>query len=60
IKVYKLNINTGRRQLFKEIVVPESAGICGPTHLLFSPDGREYVYGYVQLLSDLYVMSGLK
>lgn len=60
IKVFRLNIDTGQRQLFKEIVLPDSAGVCGPTHLLFSADGREYVYGYVQLLSDLYVVSGVK
>ena len=60
IKVFRLNIDTGQRQLFKEIMLPDSAGVCGPTHLLFSADGREYVYGYVQLLSDLYVVSGVK
>ncbi|MGB0066074.1 MAG: winged helix-turn-helix domain-containing protein [Terracidiphilus sp.] len=60
IKVFRLNIDTGQRQLFKEIVLPDNAGICGPTHLLFTPDGREYVYGYVQLLSDLYLVSGVK
>jgi hypothetical protein len=26
----------------------------------FSSDGQAYVYGYVQLLSDLYVATGLK
>jgi eukaryotic-like serine/threonine-protein kinase len=60
IKVFRLNIATGQRQFFKEIVLPDSAGICGLTHLLFSPDGTEYVYGYIQLLSDLYLVSGLK
>ena len=60
IKIFRLNIVTGQRQFFKEIVLPESAGICGLTHLLFSPDGREYVYGYIQLLSDLYLVSGVK
>jgi DNA-binding winged helix-turn-helix (wHTH) protein/Tol biopolymer transport system component len=60
IKVFRLNIDTGQRQFFKEIILPEGAGICGATHLLFTPDGREYVYGYVQLLSDLYLVSDLK
>lgn len=60
IKVFRLNVATGQRQFFKEIVLPDNAGICGITHLLFSADGREYVYGYVQLLSDLYLVSGLK
>ena len=60
IKVFRLNIDTGQRQFFKEIALPDGAGICGMTHLLFSPDGRAYVYGYVQLLSDLYLVSGLR
>ena len=30
------------------------------THVLFSPDGRSYAYGYIQLLSDLYLVQGLK
>jgi DNA-binding winged helix-turn-helix (wHTH) protein/Tol biopolymer transport system component len=60
IKVFKLNIVTGQRQFFKEIMLPDDAGICGMTHLLFSPDGQAYVYGYVQLLSDLYMVTGLK
>jgi Tol biopolymer transport system component len=60
IKVFRLNIDTGQRQLFKEIELADISGICGPTHLIFSPDGRAYVYGYVQLLSDLYLVSGLK
>ncbi len=60
IKVFRLNIVSGQRQFFKAIPLPDGAGICGMTHLLFSPDGRAYVYGYVQLLSDLYLVQGLK
>ncbi|HZP06262.1 MAG TPA: winged helix-turn-helix domain-containing protein [Terracidiphilus sp.] len=60
IKIFRLTIETGQRQFFKEVTLPDEAGMCGMTHLLFSPDGREYVYGYVQLLSDLYLVSGLK
>jgi WD40-like Beta Propeller Repeat len=60
VKVFRLNIDTGQRLAFKEITLPDSAGICGMTHLLFSPDGRAYVFGYVQLLSDLYLVRDLK
>jgi hypothetical protein len=28
--------------------------------VLFSPDGRSYAYGYTRLLSDLYLVTGLK
>jgi DNA-binding winged helix-turn-helix (wHTH) protein/Tol biopolymer transport system component len=60
IKVFRLNIVTGQRQFFKEITLPDGAGICGMFHLLFSPDGRAYAYGYVQLLSDLYLVAGVR
>lgn len=60
IKIFRLNIVTGQRQFFKEITLPDEAGICGMTHFLFGPDGREYVYGYVQLLSDLYLVTGVR
>ena len=60
VKVYRLNILTGQRQLYKEITPPDVAGLCGITHILFSADGRTYVYGYVRLLSDLYLVSGLR
>lgn len=60
IRVFRLNLLTGQRKLFKEIAVPEGPGVCDMTHVLFSPDGQSYAYGYIRLLSDLYVVSGLR
>ena len=60
IKVFHLNMVTGQRKFFKEITVPEGPGICEMNHVLFSPDGGAYAYGYVRLLSDLYLVAGLK
>jgi Tol biopolymer transport system component len=60
IRVFRLNLLTGQRKLFKEITVPEGAGACEMTRVLFSPDGRAYAYGYIRLLSDLYVVAGLR
>jgi DNA-binding winged helix-turn-helix (wHTH) protein/Tol biopolymer transport system component len=59
-KVYRLNIVTGQRQLFKEINPPDATGLCELSHLIISEDGRSYVYGYVRLLSDLYLVKGLR
>jgi hypothetical protein len=56
ISIYRLDIATGRRQLFEEVkpsVVPVD-------FMLLTPDGRAYVYGSVRLLSDLYLVKGLK
>ena len=60
IKIFRLNILTGQRKVFKEIDVPTGPGICDMSHVLLNPDGSAYVYGYVRLLSDLYLVSGLK
>jgi Tol biopolymer transport system component len=60
IRVFRLNLLTGQRKLFKEIAVPDGPGVCDMTHILFSPDGRAYAYGYIRLLSDLYMVAGLR
>lgn len=60
IKVFRLNILTGQRKFFKEIEVPMGPGFCDMSHILLNGDGSAYVYGYVRLLSDLYLVSGLK
>jgi hypothetical protein len=60
VKIYRLNILTGQRQLYREITPPDMAGLCGLTHILFGADGRTYAYGYVRMLSDLYLVSGLR
>jgi dipeptidyl aminopeptidase/acylaminoacyl peptidase len=60
IKVFRMNLLSGDRKFFKEITVPDGAGFCEMTRILFSPDGRAYAYGYVRLLSDLYMVKGLE
>jgi hypothetical protein len=59
VKIYRLNILSGQRQLFREIN-PDVTGLCGLHRVLFSSDGRAYVYGYTRLLSELYLVKGLK
>jgi len=59
IRIFRLNLLTGQRKLFQEIAVPDGPGVCDMTRVLFSPDGRAYAYGYIRLLSDLYMVSGL-
>ncbi len=60
IRVFRLNILTGQRKFFKEITVPVGPGACEMSHVLFNPDGSAYAYGYIRLLSDLYLVAGLK
>ncbi len=60
VKIYRLNIENGQRQLFKEINPSDETGLCDLTNILFSPNGKAYVYGYTRLLSEIYLVNGLK
>jgi eukaryotic-like serine/threonine-protein kinase len=59
IRIYRLDIVTGQRQLFEE-VSPSVVTALFLTQLVLSTDGRAYVYGYERVLSELYLVKGLK
>jgi Tol biopolymer transport system component len=62
IKVYKVDLRTGDRVLFREIPLSERAGanIQTPPVVTMTSDGRSYICGFDQQLSDLYLIEGLK
>jgi Tol biopolymer transport system component len=60
IKVYRLDLSTGRKDLFKELTPADTAGIFWPNSIIVTPDGRGYVYKLQRLLCDLYLVEGLK
>ena len=55
----RIDLKTGQRQFWKELMPAEPAGIHGVAPYL-TPDGKTYAYGYRRTLSDLYVIEGLK
>ena len=50
----------GKGSFSEEINPSDETGICDMSEILFSADGRAYVYGYIRLLSELYLVNGLK
>ena len=60
MKVYRLGVDSGQRELWKEIVPSDPAGIefIGP--ILMTPDASSYFYTYQRRSSDLYVVDGLR
>jgi Tol biopolymer transport system component len=58
--VFRIEVETGRRSLWKEIVPPDPAGFGGITSFFFAGDDRSYVYSYQRTLADLYLVGGLK
>jgi eukaryotic-like serine/threonine-protein kinase len=55
-----LDITTGKRKLWKQIVPADAAGVDNIGNILFTPDMKSYVYSYNRTLSDLYLVEGLK
>ena len=59
-RIYRLEVSTGRRELWKEFTPPDPTGISGIGGSATTPDGKAFVFAYSQKLSDLYVVDGLK
>ena len=59
-KVDKLDLGTGRRQPWKQLVPPDVSGVTDISAILITPDGNNYVYEYGRTLSDLYLVNDVK
>ncbi len=64
LKIYRLDLRTGTRRLWKDLTPPYAAGIIDigtdPGQVRMTPDGRSYVYTLWTALGELYTAEGLK
>jgi len=60
IKISRLDLSTGRKEMVREVSVADKAGIIWPPLIYWSADARSYVYSIQRQLSDLYLVDGLK
>jgi Tol biopolymer transport system component len=60
VRVYKLDPGTARRELWKELMPADPAGVRFIESIRLTPDGASYAYSYSQFLSTLYLAEGLK
>ena len=58
--VNRLDLASGRKQLWKQLVPPDVSGVTDISSVLITPDGNNYVYEYGRTLSDLYLVNDLK
>ena len=60
LRVEKVDVNTGRRTLWKELMPPDPSGVeqVGPIEI--APDEKSYVYTYRRGLAELYLATGLR
>lgn len=59
VDVMRVDLASGRRELFKKIGPPDPAGV-SVQYVVFTPDGKYYAYAYVNVLSELYLVEGLR
>jgi len=59
-RVFLLGLSSGRRTLWKELMPFDRAGASSVLNIAIAPDGKSYAYDYGQVLSDLYLVEGLK
>jgi serine/threonine protein kinase/Tol biopolymer transport system component len=60
LKVSRLNLATGRRELLKEVTPADRTGIFYPPTMILTPDGKGYVYALRRILMELFLVDGLK
>jgi eukaryotic-like serine/threonine-protein kinase len=59
-RVYQVELASGHRQLWRELSPPDPAGVNFIRAPHISADGKAYAYNYNRILSDLYLVDGLR
>ena len=59
-RVYRLDMQSGQRTLWKELMPYDPAGVENIGPILMTPDAKTCVFGYHRMLADLYLVEGLK
>jgi serine/threonine protein kinase/Tol biopolymer transport system component len=59
-RVTRIDLETGRREVWKDLLPADPAGVERISNVLVAPDGKSYAYCFARLLSDLFVVEGLK
>ena len=59
VQVYRLALDAGRPELWKELV-PDPSMFFSVLPIVITPDGKHYAYSYGRFVSDLYLVDGLR
>ena len=59
-RVFKVDVASGRRELWREILPIDRVGVSGIQRVAVTPDGSAYAYSYQQVRSNLYLVKGLR
>src|SRR6185295_213219 len=56
IRIYKLELSSGRKELWKEVTPSDPTGVLGVPKIFLSSDEKSYLYQFHRHLSDLYMV----
>ena len=59
-RVFNVDVQTGRRTLWKTLTPPDAAGVYSVDQVKVTPSGNAYFYSYRRTLSELYEVRGLR
>jgi Tol biopolymer transport system component len=59
-RIDRLDLATGHRELWKQVMPADAAGVVRISSVFVSPDGTFYGYAYSRVLSNLFLVEGLK
>ena len=60
LDVFRLDLATGQRTLFKKITPADTVGVFMYSWVVLTPDLKYYAYSYSRTLSELYTAEGLR
>ena len=58
-RVHRLDLQTGRPKLWRELLPSRPSGMFGDYRILITPDGDSYAYNYSSVRADLLLAEGL-
>ncbi len=59
-QVFRVSISTGKRYPWRSLDPPDPAGLVEVSRFRATPDGRAHAYTYFRMLSNLYLVEGLR
>ena len=61
MSVYRLDLATGKRELWREFTSEDRSGLSnGRYYFAMTPDGKSYAYSSFSVPTDLYLVTGLR
>ena len=60
LALYRVDLATGRRTLWRTLAPPDPAGVSRVTGVIVTSDWSAYAYDYMRRLSEIYVVEGLR